>query len=101
MKSVLRIASALLLAGCAAAAPARTDGLFAAVHSGMTQDEVRRIAGAPDEVMPFPLSHSTSFGYYYWDQFGYYCLWSATFGPDGRVASTFLRRLNDGGDHGM
>ena len=91
---------AALLTACAAAGPTRTDEIFSRVHAGMTPDEVRAIAGPPDEVMPFPLSHSTSWGYYYWETFGYYAVFSATFGPDGHVASTFVRRLNDGGDHG-
>ena len=90
----------LLLAACAAAGPVRNDDLFGQVRLGMTPEEVRKVAGPPDEVMPFPLSHSNSWGWYYWDGFGYYVLWSATFGPDGHVASTFSRRLNDGGDHG-
>lgn len=100
MKYWIASIAAALLTACASAGPARNDDVFSRIHVGMTPDEVRHIAGPPDEVMPFPLSHSTSWGYYYWETFGYYALYSATFGPDGRVASTFVRRLNDGGDHG-
>jgi hypothetical protein len=93
---------ALISAGCASmGGPARSDQVFSQIQPGMTQEDVRRIAGAPDEQMPFPLSHTTSWGYYYFETFGYYALFSATFGPDGRVVSTFVRRLNDGGDHGV
>ena len=91
--------TAVLIAACAATGPARNDALFARIHPGMTKEEVRQVAGPPDEVMPFALSHTDSWGYHYWDGFGYYVLWSATCAPDGRVASTFARRLNDGGDH--
>ena len=91
----------LVVVGCATArGPARNDEVFSRVSVGMTQEDVRRIAGPPDEQMPFPLSHTTSWGYYYFETFGYYAVFSATFGPDGRVVSTFVRRLNDGGDHG-
>ena len=91
--------AAVLLAACASVGPARNDAVFAQVRVGMTKEEVRQVAGPPDEVMPFALSHTDSWGYHYWDGFGYYVLWSATFAPDGRVVSTFARRLNDGGDH--
>lgn len=93
--------AAVLLAACAATGPARNDAVFAQIHAGMTKEEVRQVVGPPDEVMPFPLSHTDSWGYHYWDSFGYYVLWSATFAADGHVASTFARRLNDGGDHGL
>jgi hypothetical protein len=101
MRRWIPLIAAALLAACAPLGPTRTDDLFSRIHLGMTPEEVRQVAGPPDEVMPFPLSHSTSWGYYYWETFGYYALYSATFGPDGRVASTFVRRLNDGGDHGL
>ena len=102
MKAFAALLFALALAGCAtgpSTALVRNDAVFGQVHAGMTQDDVRRLAGPPDEVMPFPLSHTHSWGYYYWDSFGYYVLWSATFSADGQVVSTFSRRLNDGGDH--
>lgn len=102
MNRILALLCAALLAACAmlpAAGPRRTDAVFAQVRAGMTKDEVRALLGPPDEVMPFPLSRTDSWGYYYWDGFGYYTLGSATFAADGHVVSTFARRLNDGGDH--
>ena len=94
--------AALITAGCATVrGPARSDEVFSRIQVGMTREEVQRIAGAPDEEMPFPLSQTTSWGYYYFETFGYYAVFSATFGPDGRVVSTFVRRLNEGGDHGV
>ena len=101
MKRILAAILFTLLAGCALVPPAgphRTDALFSQVHVGMTREDVRALAGPPDEVMPFALSRTDSWGYHYWDSFGYYVLWSATFSPEGRVISTFARRLNDGGD---
>lgn len=102
MKRPIALFLAAALAGCTLLPPAgpnRTDTLFARIHPGMTKEDVRALAGPPDEVMPFPLSRTDSWGYYYWDGFGYYSLYSATFAADGHVVSTFTRRLNDGGDH--
>ena len=76
--------------------PRRTDAVFAQVQQGMTRDQVMAITGAPDNTMPFPLSRTDSWGYFYWDDFGYYCEQSVTFGPDGLVISKISRRLSDG-----
>jgi outer membrane protein assembly factor BamE (lipoprotein component of BamABCDE complex) len=92
------LAALFLVAACAASGPPRTDSTFSQLRVGMTQDEVRRIAGPPDERMPFPMLKSDSWAWYGYDTWGYYVLFSATFGPDGKVASTFTRRLNDGGE---
>jgi hypothetical protein len=102
MKRLLALAAAVLFAAaCAAPGPKRSDDLFGRIRTGMTQEEVRAITGPADEVMPFPLSHTTSWAWYYHETMGFYALFSVTFGPDGRVASTFVKRLNDGGsDHG-
>ena len=97
--ATLAVALLTACAGLAPTGPARNDALFSQIQPGMTKEDVGRVAGAPDEVMPFPLSHTDSWGYYYWDGFGYYSLYSATFAADGHVVSTFVRRLNDGGDH--
>jgi hypothetical protein len=89
--------AALLLASCATTAPRRDDA-FDRIAIGMTREDVRQIAGTPDNVMPFPLSGNTSWGWLYWDRFGYYVEFSVTFAPDGRVVSRNVRRLNEGGD---
>ena len=99
IRYVIACLAALLLTACASPGAARNDAVFERIHAGMTKEEVRQVAGPPDEVMPFPLSHTDSWGYYFWDSFGYYVLYSATFAADGHVISTFSRRLNDGGDH--
>jgi hypothetical protein len=94
------LASLLLLAACAAHAPfyKRNDPLFARIEVGMTQQQVDAITGPHDNEMPFPALHQTSWGYFYHDTWGYYCEFSVTFGPDGRVVSKFSRRINVGGD---
>jgi hypothetical protein len=76
--------------------PRRTDAVFAQVQQGMTRDQVMAITGPPDNTMPFPLSRTDSWGYFYWDDFGYYCEQSITFAADGRVISKISRRVSDG-----
>ena len=97
--STLAAAALLVLQGCAmapAGPPRRTDAVFAHVQQGMTREEVMAITGPPDNTMPFPASRTDSWGYFYWDTWGYYCEYSVTFGPDGRVLSKISRRLNNG-----
>jgi len=95
-----------LLAACAAGpyasmgGPVRGDALFAQVARGMPEPEVAQLLGRPDETMRFPLSQSEAWDYRYYDAWGYMAIFSVTFGPDGRVASTISNRVNSGGDHG-
>lgn len=95
------LAAATLAAACASA-PQRplSDDLFRVIQPGMTQDEVRRALGAPDETMRFPLSGNVAWDYRTLDTWGYIVDFSVTFGPDGRAESRFARRVNDGGDRG-
>lgn len=100
-KHACAIALAALAAGCAGWTdrPARTDQTFARVELGMTQDDVTRIAGRPDETMPFPLSRQVAWSYIAHDSWGYMVEQSVTFDAAGRVVSKYARRMNDGGDH--
>src|SRR5206468_3745584 len=52
--------------------PPRSDDLFARVQRGMTQQEVQGLLGRPDNTMDFSRNSTTSWGYYYWDTWGYY-----------------------------
>jgi len=94
----------VVTAGCAAIAasnePGRNNAFFQRAEIGMTTEEVQRRLGPPDETMPFPLSGSTAWDYRYTDEWGYLVVYSITFGPDGRAASKFSWRINDGGDYG-
>ena len=98
MRRLQLLIATLLLAACATSTGLRRDDVFDRITPGMTREHVREIAGQPDNVMPFPLSGNTSWGWLYWDRFGYYVEFSVTFAPDGRVVSKNYRRLNDGGD---
>ncbi len=95
MKRHRLLLACLLLSACATAA--RRDDVFDRIAPGMTREEVRAMAGNPDNMMPFPLSGNLSWGWLYWDRFGYYVEFSVTFAPDGRVLSKTYRRINDGG----
>jgi hypothetical protein len=86
----------LILAACAAQGPPRNDDVFARIQPGMTEAEVGALTGSPDNMMPFPMSGTNSWGFFYFDSWGYYCEFSVTFGPDGRVLSKMSRRIGDG-----
>ena len=97
-RSVAVLVLCLLLQACVVSGPYRTrDDAFDRIQAGMTRDQVLAITGPPENTMPFPLSGTTSWGWYYWDRFGYYVEFSVTFAPDGLVLSKSYRRVNDGG----
>ena len=98
------ISGAILLVSCAgvslqAGSPARSDEVFGRIQRGMTQDDVQRLLGSPDETMSFPLSQTQAWDYRYQDTWGYIAVFSVTFDAAGRAVSTFSRRINAGGDH--
>ena len=99
-KILYGLAVAILVAACATGGIARRDELFARIEPGMTRAEVRALTGPPDNTMAFSMSRTDSGGWFYFDTWGYYCEFSVTFGPDGRVASKLSRRINDANDHG-
>lgn len=101
VKPICTIALAAFAAGCAGWTdrPARTDQTFAQIQDGMTQDDVLRIAGKPDQTMPFPLAHRVAWSYVAYDSWGYMVEQSVTFDAAGRVVGKYARRMNDGGDH--
>jgi outer membrane protein assembly factor BamE (lipoprotein component of BamABCDE complex) len=99
------LAAGAALAACSATGPysdawKRSDDLFRTIQPGMTEDQVRQVAGKPDDTMAFPLSHTHAWDYLYYDSWGYMAIFSVTFDADGRAVSKFSRRINDGGDHG-
>ena len=98
--SAALIASAILAQGCASPEGQLNDQRFAAVHEGMTGDEVRVALGPPLKTTKFPLSGKEAWDYMGTDSWGYMVEYSVTFSPGQRVQSKFARRINDGGDHG-
>ena len=90
------LALALLMGACAAG-PERSDERFAAIRIGMTNDEVRRALGPPDDTMTFSRT-TVAWDYRYQDTWGYFAVFSVTFDA-GRAVSRISIRTNDGGDH--
>jgi outer membrane protein assembly factor BamE (lipoprotein component of BamABCDE complex) len=96
--AAVSLAVAALASGCAIGptaqtGPHRSDDLFAHVQRGMTMEDVQRLAGPPDETMAFPRTHTVAWDYRYYDTWGYFAIYSITFGPDGHVSSTISRRI--------
>ena len=103
MNTLRILALSLVLAGCSSVGDTRPpgDAEFTRVGNGMTRDDTRRALGAPVYAMRFPLSGNESWEYEYRDAWGYTALFCVIFGPQGGVISTFVQRVNDGGDYGQ
>ena len=71
--------------------PSFTSSGYAAIMS--------QLIGKPDETMAFPRSNTDSWGYQYYDTWGYMAIFSVTFDATGHAVSKFSRRINAGGDH--
>ena len=92
--------AAAALAGCAWLPPEspRSDQVFADIQVGMTQDDVQRRIGRPDETMRFSPAR-IAWDYRYMDNWGYFAVFSVTFDAEGRAVERLSWRTNDGGDH--
>jgi outer membrane protein assembly factor BamE (lipoprotein component of BamABCDE complex) len=99
VRAALAMLVALLVQACAAVLASNEplrNGLIGRVEQGMTREQVETILGAPDETMAFDNTRTVAWDYRYTDSWGFLAMFSVTFGSDGRVVSTFSRRLNDG-----
>jgi outer membrane protein assembly factor BamE (lipoprotein component of BamABCDE complex) len=100
MSRFAALAASLLLAACAVSlqprGPYRSDELFGRIQAGMSKEQVFGLTGPPDNRMGFSASRPDSWGYFYWDTWGYYAEFSVTFDENGRVVSKISRRLSDG-----
>jgi hypothetical protein len=99
MKSRLRalaLGAAIALPLTTLAAPTAVlygDARFAGIHSGLTQDEVRSIAGAPNTVI-VQSPERTEWTYNYVDSWGMRSVYAVKFGENGRVTSTSEMRVS-------
>lgn len=86
------------LCACASQAPyrARNEQVFAGILIGMSQQEVERLVGRPDETLPLPYG-GISWDYRYWDGWGYYALYSVSFDAELVVTGKLSARTHDGG----
>ncbi|HXZ48247.1 MAG TPA: outer membrane protein assembly factor BamE [Usitatibacter sp.] len=96
----LALTFALFLGACATQGPSRSDALFAQVKNGMSQEQVQQLLGPPDEKMPFRATRTEGWAYFYYDTWGFYSEYSVTFNDQGKVISTFSKRVGYGGGSG-
>jgi outer membrane protein assembly factor BamE (lipoprotein component of BamABCDE complex) len=100
LSRALVVLAVALIQGCAAVLASNEpyrNALIPQIQQGMTQAQVRTVLGPPDEVMAFGNTQTVSWDYRYSDSWGFMAMFSVTFGvAEGRVVSTFSRRLNDG-----
>lgn len=68
---------------------------LAAIHSGLTRDDVRSLAGAPGNVTGASRNGETMWVYSFTDEWGYPSEFDVTFGADGRVTDTYSERVVD------
>src|ERR1700682_3664632 len=62
------------------------------IHSGLTQQQVRDLAGRPDNVTGDSRTGGALWIYSYEDLYGYPSEFDVTFGANGKVASTYSER---------
>jgi hypothetical protein len=95
--SKLFLALGVALALNASASPADTsrmgDSRFAGVHPGLTQDEVRALAGDPGSVTAVSGSGVSHWIYTYVDSWGMRSAYDVTFDTSGHVARTSSMRV--------
>jgi outer membrane protein assembly factor BamE (lipoprotein component of BamABCDE complex) len=97
-KSIAAMSVALALGACASLPGAQERVTFdklSSIHAGLTQDQVRSLAGAPEYTGSNPRTHETQWTYEYRDEWGY----RSEFGVDfdqasGLVAETSNQRLD-------
>jgi hypothetical protein len=69
---------------------------FSAIQPGLDGAQVSATIGPPFEEVRFDNIGQVAWDYRYQDVWGYESLFSVMFGKDGKVVSTFNRRLNPG-----
>jgi outer membrane protein assembly factor BamE (lipoprotein component of BamABCDE complex) len=85
---------ALVLGACASLEqPAERDRL-AQVHAGLTQDDVRAIAGRPGNVTGDKRTGDKIWFYSFTDLYGYPSEFDVTFDAGGQVVDTYKERLD-------
>jgi outer membrane protein assembly factor BamE (lipoprotein component of BamABCDE complex) len=99
-KAFPALALALMLSACASFAdvnvgpvPGESDQ-YLQVHAGLTQDEVRGIAGSPTRVTGPSRAGETKWTYVFEDTSGYSSKFEVTFDADGRVSDTSLNPVD-------
>ena len=92
-KLFLALGVALTLGACASMPDVPARDRVAQIHSGLTQDEVRSVAGDPGNVTG-DRAGETVWIYSFTDDWGYRSEFDVTFGANGRVTDTYSERLD-------
>ena len=91
--SQLFLALGVAMALNASAQSSMGDGRFAGIHRGLTQEEVRTLAGAPTSVTDASDSGLSHWIYNYVDSWGMRSVYDVTFDTSGHVARTYSMRV--------
>jgi hypothetical protein len=97
-KILLALGATILLGACASLSnvheAASGEGALAQVHQGLTEDQVRSLAGAPKVVRDEPRLEETLWIYYYTDEWSYPSEFDVSFDKSGAVAEISTERLH-------
>ncbi|HEX4781192.1 MAG TPA: outer membrane protein assembly factor BamE [Usitatibacter sp.] len=90
------LGASLALGACASLSDPPLDNQHvASIHAGLTQDDVRDIAGRPANVTGAPRAGGKEWIYSYTDPYGYASELDVTFDGSGRVVDTYAQRLDE------
>ena len=92
LKLVPILGLALVTGACASLEQTPEHERLAEVHAGLTQDEVRAIAGAPGNVMDDKHTGTRTWLYSFKDLYGYLSEFDVTFDASGIVVDTYQTR---------
>ena len=98
LKSFAAVSVALTLGACAAITGGYrnvTAEQLERIHAGLTQDEVRSIAGTPPTYAHNPLTGATEWSYTFVDEWGYESEFSVDFDANGTVTEAMADRTRD------
>ncbi len=95
---LLALGATTLLGACASLSNVHEatvgEGALAQVHYGLTQDQVRGIAGSPKSVKNEPRLDETVWIYYYMDSWNYPSEFDVSFDTSGVVSDISTERLH-------
>jgi hypothetical protein len=95
---LLALGATTLLGACASLSnvheAAVGEGALAQVHYGLTQDQVRSLAGGPKAVRNEPRLEETVWIYYYMDSWNYPSEFDVSFDTSGAVSDISTERLH-------
>ena len=98
LKSFAAVSVALALGACASITGSyrnATAEQLEQIHAGLTQDEVRSIAGTPAAFTHSPLTGATEWKYTFVDEWGYQAEFSVDFDDSGNVTEAQADRTGE------